>query len=158
MEKREKAEICDQHADAEAISSQCRASLQGRLAHVGRVLAHRQQEALASLGLDLRSYATLVHLEHAPCATQLDLAKQSRVDKSTLVAILDMLEKAGWVERLPDARDRRVRIVRATVAGKKVLAAAHMRVRGTEEGLLQTLEPPMRDAFVAALGALASMA
>ena len=140
------------------IPSPCPSSLHRRLAHVGRVLAHRQQEALARHGLDLRSYTTLMGLEHAPCATQLMLAKESRVDKSTLVAILDDLEKAGWVERTPDARDRRARIVCATAAGKAKLAAAHACVSATEKALLGALDASLRQAFVEALGLLAELA
>ncbi len=153
MTKPEKPEICGEDGDPGGL---CRASLQWRLTHVGRLLAQRQQEALAEHGLDLRSYATLVGLQRAPCATQLALAKESRVDKSTLVAILDGLERAGWVERKPDTRDRRARIVCATEAGKLKLATAHASVCATEDALLAQLEGKQREIFLAALASLAT--
>ena len=157
MAKREEPDNCDSADLADDPGPQCRASIQWRLAHVGRSLAQRQQATLAAHGLDLRSYATLMGLERAPCVTQLALAKESRVDKSTLVAILDGLEKTGWVERKLDPRDRRARIVCATEAGKIKLVAAHASVSATEDAWLGTLDAKLRQAFLEGLALLAEI-
>jgi MarR family transcriptional regulator, transcriptional regulator for hemolysin len=52
--------------------------------------------------------------------TQLEIATQLGIDKSTLVPILDRLERDGLIVRTFSERDRRVRIPRATQAGLAV--------------------------------------
>ena len=53
--------------------------------------------------------------------TQLEIATQLGIDKSTLVPLLDRLERDGLIVRTTSERDRRVRIPQATPAGLKVV-------------------------------------
>jgi MarR family transcriptional regulator, transcriptional regulator for hemolysin len=53
--------------------------------------------------------------------TQLKIATQLGIDKSTLVPLLDRLERDGLIIRATSERDRRVRIPLATAAGIKVV-------------------------------------
>lgn len=46
------------------------------------------------------------------------------IDQTTLTAALKPLQRRGWVEILPNPRDRRARLLSLTPAGKAVLAAA----------------------------------
>jgi DNA-binding MarR family transcriptional regulator len=50
--------------------------------------------------------------------SQATLASRTKLDKSTLALMLERLEDAGQVERVPDEADARRRIVRATKANK----------------------------------------
>jgi DNA-binding MarR family transcriptional regulator len=49
-----------------------------------------------------------------------EIATELGIDKSTLVPLLDRLERSGLITRTADARDRRVRIPQVTPAGVEV--------------------------------------
>jgi DNA-binding MarR family transcriptional regulator len=100
-------------------------------------LAYRAAEALGEAfnkvsrdaGLtDLRDWLVLALISSDGVQrTQLEIATQLGIDKSTLVPLLDRLERDGLVVRTTSERDRRVRIPQATPAGvamvKKVAIA-----------------------------------
>ena len=52
------------------------------------------------------------------------LARQAMVTKQTATFIVDQLEKAGYVERVPDPTDARARLVRLSVRGKDLVQVA----------------------------------
>lgn len=92
-------------------------------------LAHRAAEALGEAfnrvsreaGLaDLRDWLVLALISDGTQRTQLEIAQQLGIDKSTLVLLLDRLERDGLVVRTVSPRDRRVRIPAATPAGLEV--------------------------------------
>lgn len=53
-----------------------------------------------------------------------ELAAQARVTKQTATFLVDQLEKAGYVERIPDPRDGRARLVRLGKRATGVLQVA----------------------------------
>ncbi len=53
-----------------------------------------------------------------------ELAEASRVTKQTASFLVDQLEKAGYVERVPDPSDNRARLVRMAPRGRRVVAVA----------------------------------
>jgi DNA-binding MarR family transcriptional regulator len=62
-----------------------------------------------------------------------DLAEQAQVTKQTATSLVDRLEAAGYVERVPDPRDGRARLVRLTDK-----AGALMPVARDEEQRIET--------------------
>lgn len=100
-------------------------------------------EGLVPLGLNLRDYTVLLAAERAAMEdlprTQLALAQSARLDKSTMVVALDALEEESLVERQPDPKDRRARIVVPTEAGRELLARAERVVLGVEDEVLADL-------------------
>ena len=53
-----------------------------------------------------------------------DLAEQAGVTKQTAGFLVDQLERAGYVERVPDPADGRARLVRITERGERSIAAS----------------------------------
>ncbi|MET9338421.1 MarR family transcriptional regulator [Nonomuraea sp. NPDC003804] len=53
-----------------------------------------------------------------------DLAEQARVTKQTTTFLVDQLERAGYVERVPDPTDARARLVRIAARGRAAVAVA----------------------------------
>ena len=98
---------------------------------------------LAPLGLNIRDYTVLIAAERAVVegrpGTQLALAQAARLDKSTMVVAVDALEGEGLVERRPDPKDRRARIVVPTEAGRELLARAEGVALGVEDEVLADL-------------------
>jgi len=60
-----------------------------------------------------------------PDGTRLtELADAAQVTKQTAGFLVDQLEKAGYVERVPDPSDARARLVRMAPRGREVVALA----------------------------------
>src|SRR3712207_4571695 len=60
-----------------------------------------------------------------PHGTRLtDLAEQALVTKQTAGHLVDQLERAGYVRRVPDPTDRRARLVQMAKRGQEVVALA----------------------------------
>src|SRR4051812_28698993 len=53
-----------------------------------------------------------------------DLAEQARVTKQTASHLVEQLERAGYVERVPDPTDARARLVRMAERGAKAIPVA----------------------------------
>lgn len=53
------------------------------------------------------------------------LAERAQIAKQTATALVDKLERAGYVERVPDPSDGRARLVRATPRAEAALPIAH---------------------------------
>ena len=80
------------------------------------VAAQRDNEALAPLGLKVRSFSVLgLALDDQP-PTQREIAEFLRLDPSQVVALVDDLEQRGLLARETDPRDRRAKVVAATPA------------------------------------------
>ena len=52
------------------------------------------------------------------------LAESAQVTKQAAKFLVDQLESAGYVERVPDPSDGRARLIRATQRGREVIALA----------------------------------
>jgi MarR family transcriptional regulator, organic hydroperoxide resistance regulator len=79
--------------------------------------------AAVAMGLnDVRDWLVLAALDDGIQRTQLELSKVVCVDKTTLISVLDRLEKSDLVIRAVDPSDRRVRIPQITAAGRRVYA------------------------------------
>lgn len=55
--------------------------------------------------------------------SQVELARRTKLDKSTLALMLERMERQGQVRREADPKDSRIRIVRLPEANKALLAA-----------------------------------
>lgn len=103
--------------------------------------ALRAVDAVADLPGAARGYQVLVAVEEGPTTSQLALARRLGLDKTAVTYLVDDLERAGLVTRQPDPRDRRVRNVLATPAGRVALQRARTDLRGIETRLLEVLGP-----------------
>jgi MarR family transcriptional regulator, lower aerobic nicotinate degradation pathway regulator len=79
--------------------------------------------SLGDLGLRLSHLNVLSCLAEFGTAAQKEISDRLRIDASDLVAVLDDLERAGFVARDRDPRDRRRYAVRITDPGRAALAA-----------------------------------
>jgi DNA-binding MarR family transcriptional regulator len=79
--------------------------------------------AAVEMGLsDVRDWLVLAALDDGRQRTQLELSRVVCVDKTTLISVLDRLEKHELIVRSVDPSDRRVRIPQITATGRKVYA------------------------------------
>jgi MarR family transcriptional regulator, transcriptional regulator for hemolysin len=125
------------------------------LNHTSHVLATRMTAAFAEIGITPRDYCVLAHAMSGEY-TQIELAKLSDLDKTTMLNTLDELERAGYAERRPSPADRRVRIVTVTPAGAGLVAAGHRIADRVHGEVLDALPREERQAFTGALTGLAA--
>lgn len=80
------------------------------------------------------TWAPLFHLaRHGDGITQTELAERMRLDTSSLVRLLDILEANGQIERRPDPGDRRAKRILLTGSGRlafRTLEQVLQRVEG----------------------------
>lgn len=65
-------------------------------------------------GITYRQVQVLGTLAVAGDLSQTDLAERIQVEPSTIVRILDRMERDGWIERVSSPTDRRVKLIRTT--------------------------------------------
>ena len=92
--------------------------------------------AAGAHGLTLRDHIVLSALHLSPGMTQIELGRAVGMDKTTLTVELDHLERAGWVERSVDARDRRARVLHVTPAGEEIRQAVSLDAERAERAAL----------------------
>jgi DNA-binding MarR family transcriptional regulator len=67
------------------------------------------------------------------------LAERAGVSKQAMAQLVAHLERHGYVERVPDAGDRRAKLVRATDRGREVFAVARELMADAEARLTERL-------------------
>ena len=77
-------------------------------------LERAANEVLGKHGITYRQVQVLGALSRFDGLSQVELSDLLLVERSTLVRILDRMERDGWVERLPAPGDRRKNIIRQT--------------------------------------------
>jgi DNA-binding MarR family transcriptional regulator len=83
-----------------------------------------------------RGYQVLVAITTEEPTSQLALANRLGIDKTAMTYIIDALETDALVERRPGPRDRRIRQVYPTTAGRARLGTARIALRAVETTLL----------------------
>lgn len=94
------------------------------LSHLGEVLRERTAKELTEFGLSPREYGVLWRLADDGPLSQRELGELHRIDRTTVVAVVDGLEERGLVVRELDRQDRRRRSLVLTPAGRSLLAEA----------------------------------
>ena len=118
--------------------------------------AHRAAtaEALGRFGLSPKGFGALAVLEEEGPLSQHRLAERQGIDRTTMVAVIDELERAGAVERRRDPLDRRRYALHLTAAGRDVLAQATGVIVAAEDQFLEPLPAGDRERLRAMLRAL----
>jgi DNA-binding MarR family transcriptional regulator len=108
-----------------------------RLAHV-----HAERKAAEAFpdGPHPRLFAVLSALAEAGPLSQQRLAERLRVNRTSMVAAADALERDGLVERRRDPADRRSYALHMTDAGLELLASRAEEVAGADEALTEALD------------------
>jgi DNA-binding MarR family transcriptional regulator len=128
------------------------------LKHAHLEYATRSAAALAPYRIDGRELAVLASLSTQHLLSQQELAHRLGIDRTTMVALVDGLERKRLVQRTPHPDDRRKNTVELTAAGRQTLAAAGRAADEAEERFLGPLGEAGAAGFVDALHALLAAA
>src|SRR3954447_17935313 len=125
------------------------------LAQAHYTLANEVTAAIEPVGITMREFQVLKTAVQGSY-TQKDLADLVGLDKTTMVATLDDLERAGLAARRPSETDRRARVIAVTAAGRRKVTQACDVVERVQQSVLASLPAPQRESFLNGLGQLVS--
>lgn len=104
-----------------------------RLAHVA-VYRHFM-ETFAELDLTQKQVSVLWLIDDHPDIAQADLGRRLRIDRATVMAIINRLQKRGYVQRGQSKVDGRRQTLNLTKDGKRALEAARTAIQEHERWL-----------------------
>lgn len=123
----------------------------------GRRTAAGFAEALDEVGLNPPIFGVMQLIAAHPGRTQRELVSDTLVDPSTMVAVLDDLERDGLAERRTHPSDRRKHAVHLTSKGKRTLERARRIATRFADDLLEPLDAEERETLRLLLRKLAGV-
>lgn len=123
----------------------------------GTLLMKEARNVLQPYGLTEAQFNILMLLKQQ-CKNsrmnQTELGRMLLVNRSNVTGLIDRMERAGLVRRIPDAVDRRVHQIEMTDAGRETLdSCEHVYYRRIED-VMSNLSPERRDRLVEELESL----
>jgi DNA-binding MarR family transcriptional regulator len=109
------------------------------LKHAYLALEQRTQAALAGMGMTVRDLGVLRVIAGGEAQSQQEVAAVLGVDRTSMVARIDALERRGIVARRPSEQDRRRNIVELTDQGWDVFRRAEDRYAEAERAFTSML-------------------
>lgn len=126
------------------------------LSQLGFATSRRFGEIVATLGLEPRHFALLRAVRAADGQSQQAIAERLRIPASTMVALIDYLEREGLLERRPHPTDRRSRRLHLTDEGTEVLDQATTLGAEWEEAICANLSAAERETLLGLLERVAA--
>lgn len=120
----------------------------GYLLHkTAQLLDESAERALVEAGLKAREFFVLSSLSGGADLSQQDLSRLLGLDPTTVVAVIDELERREYVERRRNPADRRRYILVLTDAGRSALTDAERVAAEVETEFLGALSATEREAL-----------
>jgi DNA-binding MarR family transcriptional regulator len=101
-------------------------------------------------------YAALCAIKAYPNVDATRLSALIAFDRSTIGDVVERLESKGWISRRSSLQDRRIKLLRLSPAGTKLLVQVGPAVRRVQERLLAPLAPRDRAIVIRLLAQLAA--
>ncbi|WP_328554255.1 MULTISPECIES: MarR family winged helix-turn-helix transcriptional regulator [unclassified Streptomyces] len=127
----------------------------GYLLHkAGLVLVEDVEKALGAVGMRIRYFFVLAALAGGPELSQQDLSRLLNLDPTTVVTVIDEMERNQHVERRRNPADRRRYNLILTESGREALATADRVATEVESAFFGALAEDEREALRKMLGVL----
>jgi DNA-binding MarR family transcriptional regulator len=126
------------------------------LSQLGFATSSRFGRIVGTLGLEPRHFALLRAVRAADGQSQQAVAERLQIPPSTMVSLVDHLEKQGLLERRPHSTDRRTRQLHLTSRGAQVLGEAIKLGNELEQQICAGLSSTERDKLLALLRRVAA--
>ena len=113
--------------------------------------ARKFVEIMASLSLKPGQYSLMLAIERMPGETQSAIARLLSIDRSTMVPLLNQLERKGFVERVRRSDDRRAHALQLTRRGAAILDKSRELIELHERTITRGFTPEECQALLAGL-------
>jgi MarR family transcriptional regulator, lower aerobic nicotinate degradation pathway regulator len=107
---------------------------------LGQLVYQAVEIKLVTHSLHARTYFLLAGIGYQSPISQQDLSRMLGIDPTTIVALVDELERVGFVERRRNQADRRRYDLHTTELGAQTLAAAHEAMAQAEAEFFEPLD------------------
>ncbi|MFI7534328.1 MarR family winged helix-turn-helix transcriptional regulator [Streptosporangium sp. NPDC049376] len=114
------------------------------LLRLGGLVRDRVEDELRRWGITGKELRVM-SLANDREASQRDLCGLSGLDRTTMVAVIDKLERLGYARRARSAADRRKQLVLLTEEGRQAVEEAVTRMTEVETDFLSPLDPAERE-------------
>lgn len=111
------------------------------LNQLGGVVRERTARELQPLGMSPRTLGLFLALAKQPGASQTELGRRLRIDRTTMSQLIDDLTRAKLVSRTSLANDRRSNQLALTAKGSKALQQGSARARAVEDAITAEMDP-----------------
>lgn len=108
-------------------------------ARMHKVFVAAADEALEPLGLVVKQFGLLTVIASEGPLSQGELGHFTQIDRTTMVSLVDELERAGYVDRRRDPKDRRAYALVVTEGGRDVQKKAAGLLDGAQAKTLAPL-------------------
>ncbi|HTJ72094.1 MAG TPA: MarR family transcriptional regulator [Actinospica sp.] len=125
------------------------------LSRLGYEVSRELGEALAEFGMEQREFGLLRLLADQEGHSQRALGAMLRIPPNRMVALVDGLEKKGYVARRTHPEDRRAYALALTEAGNAALGRAFQAAFGVEAHTCAALDAAEREQLLALLRKIA---
>jgi len=124
------------------------------LKHANQRIFELTEAALRPYDLSGKELGVLNVLFAREPGSQQQAAQRLGIDRTTMVALLDTLERKGFVSRHPHADDRRRNVVELTELGKETTVQARVAAMAAERAFLEPVAAAAGDHLREALEAI----
>ena len=118
---------------------------------MGQILAERAFMEVSHTRVSPGMFMILALIKNNPGQKQSTLAQSVKLDRSTMVPIIDHCEREGWVERKPFAGDRRAHAIHLTSTGKTLVTRLEKNVAELERRITEGMGQLERDRLLGLL-------
>jgi len=118
------------------------------------LLVEDVEQALATIGMRIRYFFVLASLAGGPELSQQDLSKLLNLDPTTVVTVIDEMERNEHVERRRNPADRRRYTLILTESGRAALATADRVATAAESAFFGPIDEAERGPLYGMLGRL----
>lgn len=122
------------------------------LSDTARLLRRRFDQKLRNTGSTRAQWHAIFKISRHPGIKQAELAELLEVEPITLTRMLDRMGDGGWVERRPDPKDRRARLLYLTAKAEAALVPARLMAEEIYEEALAGLDEDDRAQLLLLLG------
>jgi len=129
-----------------------------RIVALGHAISGRLARAYRDENITIPEWRVLAVIGESERVAARDVVRRTPMDKMTVSRAVASLEQKGFVNRAPDAADRRVSMLSLSEAGRTLFDRVAALALDFEDALMATLEPEEAAAFRLALEKLEARA
>lgn len=111
------------------------------LARASHLISSQFHQVVQAQGLSLMEWRVMASLSGKTGLSIGALANIVLAKQPTVTKLIDRMAGSGWVERLDDRQDKRQRLVRLTVAGRRKVRPLLIKAKQHEEQVLSRVGP-----------------
>lgn len=118
------------------------------LGKVTQTMTEEVSNHLAKCNINARDYGILCTIHSTPNLTQKQIGEIMKVDRTTMVQLIDALESKELVTRISNPNDRRQNLIVITESGQRILKEMWNELKECELNTIKNLSKYQKEAII----------